>query len=746
MLERIGCWIARRHWAVIIAWVVVLVALGAWASGHSGKPVDQFAIPGVQSQEALDLLQRDFPAAAGTSAQVVFQAPSGKLTDAANAAAIGATVANLQKLPNVSSVSNPLSPQPVSITFDEGKPQLETALTLLNGDATVGYAVTSFSTGIGSTEQATDTYEQIVVATQPARAAGLSVNYGGPITDAGNAPQSTVSDHADQLGLLMAVVILLIALGSAASMSVPIGVAIVAVTTATMVADILMSSFTIGTVAPILGTMIGLGVGIDYSLFIVSRHRQNLADGMEVEASIGKAVRTSGSAVLFAGVTVCIALCGLYFVGIPYVTTLGIVASMFVLITVITALTLVPALLGAYGHRINAGRLHHHDETANTHKTLSARWAGETSKHPVVFASLSLVFLLALALPLTSIDLGFTDDGNAAVGSTQRTAYDLTVQNFGAGINGPLVIAVDLPPITSENSVAVLQAFGRLLTAVKATPGVASVSLPIPNNFPSTANPTAYPTAAIVSVVASTAPNDPATTALVGTLRDTTIPTALAGSAIPSGQVYVGGTTALLIDLTSAIKARLIPFVGGVIVMAMVLLMMVFRSLFVPVKAAVMNLLSIGSALGLVVLVFNHGVGSGIIGLAGTVPIVAFVPVMMFAVLFGLSMDYEVFLLSRIKEIHDETGDNRQSVVTGLATTARVITAAALIMISVFLSFVTNPDPTVKMIGFGMAVAVFLDATIVRMVLVPSSMELAGRANWWIPAWLDRVLPHINVD
>ncbi len=746
MLDRLGRWAARRHWQVIIGWAVILVALGGWAAGHSGKPVDVFAIPGVQSQEALDLLQRDFPAAAGTSAQVVFHTSAGKLTDPANAAAINQTVANLQKLPSASSVSNPLQPQPVSISFDQGNPKLETATTLLNTDATVGYAVTSFSTGLGSAAQAATLYDQVVAATGPAQAAGLGVDFGGPVADAGNAPQSTLSEHADQIGLAMAVIILLLALGSAASMSVPIMVAVIAVTTSTMIVDILMTTFTIGTVAPILGTMIGLGVGIDYSLFIVSRHRQNLADGMEVEESIGNAIKTSGSAVLFAGVTVCIALCGLYFVAIPYVTTLGVVASMFVLITVITALTLVPALLGAYGPRINAGRIHHHDETGDTHKTLSARWANETSRHPVVFALASFVFLVMLALPLRSIDLGFTDDGNAPVGSTQRNAYDLTVANFGAGINGPLIVAVDLPTITPQNSVAVLQAFGELSTAIKATPGVASVSLPIPNNFPTTANPSAYPTAAIISVVPASAPNDAATTALVGTLRDTTIPKGLEGTAIPASQVYVGGSTALLIDLTSAIKAKLVPFIGGVILMAMLLLMMVFRSLFVPVKAAIMNLLSIGAALGIVVMIFNWGWGNGVIGLSGTVPIVAFVPVMMFAVLFGLSMDYEVFLLSRIKEIHDETGDNRQSVVTGLATTARVITAAALIMISVFLSFVTNPAPTVKMIGLGMAVAVFIDATIVRMVLVPSSMELAGKANWWIPRWLDKILPHINID
>jgi RND superfamily putative drug exporter len=300
--------------------------------------------------------------------------------------------------------------------------------------------------------------------------------------------------------------------------------------------------------------------------------------------------------------------------------------------------------------------------------------------------------------------------------------------------------------VNQGNGLQILQAFGKLDAAIKATPGVAQVSLPIPNNFPSQANPNAVPTAAIVQVVPSTAPNTDATTELVNNLRSTVIPQSLQGSAISPSQVFVGGQTATLIDLTAAIKDRLFLFIGAVILGAFLLLMMVFRSIFVPFQAAIMNLLSIAATYGVVVAIFQWGWGKGIIGLSTTVPIVAFVPVMMFAVLFGLSMDYEVFLISRIKEEYNKSGDNRDSVVTGLASTARVITAAAMIMIAVFLSFVPSPDPTVKMIGLGMAVAVLVDATIVRMMLVPSTMELAGKANWWFPGWLDKILPRIKVE
>jgi RND superfamily putative drug exporter len=746
VLFRLGRFCARRHWPVLIAWAVAVIALGVIEAAHHGEPIDKFTIPGSQSQQALDLLAKDFPAASGTGAIVVYQAKTGTLNDPANKAAIDQTVTNLKAIPGVGSANSPFDPTPTGIAFNEGNPQLQTANQNINAAGTIGYSSVSFTSPLTGADQAADLYKQLTAAAQPAVNAGLNVQFGGAVTDAANAPPPGVSQYSELIGLVFAVVILLIVFGSATSMAVPIGVALVAVATSHNIVNILMASITIGSVAPILGSMIGLGVGIDYSVFIVSRHRQNLAEGMEVEDSIAHAMGTSGSAVLFAGIAVCIALLGLVVVGIPYVFELGYIASLFVAVTMLAALTFVPALLGALGPKINSGRIHKHDETGPQHETLSARWAGETAKRPVLFLVLGLVIMLALAAPVRSMQLGFTDDGNVSPELTQAKAYTLLTDNFGPGQNGPLILAVDLPEVSQNNGGQIIQAFSQLSQAIKSTPGVASVSLPIPNNFPSQASPNAVPTAAIMQIVPTTAPNADATADLVRTLRTEVIPKALNGSAINPSQAYLGGQTATLIDLADALKAKLAMFIGLVILGAFLLLMMVFRSILVPATAAIMNLLSIAASYGVIVLIFQWGWGKNLIGLSTTVPVVAFVPVMMFAVLFGLSMDYEVFLLSRIREIYNETGDNRQSVVSGLAATARVITAAALIMISVFLSFVPNPDPTVKMIGLGMAVAVLLDSTIVRMMLVPSSMELAGKANWWLPKWLDKILPHIKVE
>ncbi|MGZ4759978.1 MAG: MMPL family transporter [Acidimicrobiales bacterium] len=718
MLERLGRGAARHHWAVIGAWVVVAIVLGVVAGRSGGHTKDVFTIPGTQSQQAFDVLQERFPQANGATAQVVFHSTSGPLTGTAEAAAVTATVANLQKVPNVLTATNP-----TEATFAAN----------LSQDQTIGYATVAFDGEVTALPKAT--FDDLQAAAEPARQAGIDVQYGGAVVDYFNQPQSTISEHADEIGILIAMVILLVALGSVVSMAVPISLALFALGCSTMLLTILEAHITIGQVAPILGTMISLGVGIDYSLFIVSRHRQNLAAGMDVEASVGRSLATSGSAVLFAAITVCIALCGLALIRIPYVTTLGFSAALYVAVTVTAAMTLLPAMLGLLGHKLNSLAIHHREEP-DPSTTLAAKWAHQVARRPIVFCVISLVILLTLAAPLFRIELGFTSDSSAPSDTTQRQAYDLMVTGFGPGVNGPLLVAVALPQAATPGSPEQTALTG-LSSAIAATPGVRSASAPIPNSDG---------TAAIIEVVPTTAPTDPATADLVHALRDDTVPKAVSGGPIAASDVAVGGSTASYIDLTNLIKARLFPFIGGVILGAFLLLMMVFRSLFVPFKAAVMNMLSIGAAYGFVVAVFQWGWGKELIGLQETVPIVAFVPVMMFAILFGLSMDYEVFLLSRIREDFQRTGDSHTSVVNGLASTARVITSAALIMISVFLSFVTNPSPTVKMIGLGMAVAVFVDATIVRMMLVPATMELAGRWNWWIPAWLDRILPNINVD
>ncbi len=560
--------------------------------------------------------------------------------------------------------------------------------------------------------------------------------FGGPAVDFVQ-QQTAPKNHADEIGLLAAVIILLFVFGTVVAAFLPLSIALIGVTIATLILTVIATVLTVGTVAPILGTMIGIGVGIDYSLLIVSRFRQERDDGLEVHDAIGVAIGTAGSASLFAGMCVAIALCGLYIAGVPYVSTLGFSAAMFVAVMVVAALTLLPALLGILGPHIDRLRVLPKRKRVKAEGTgFWYRWGHEVARRAWWFVVASLIVLLLLATPMLSMRLGFTTDADADAGSTQRTAYDLISDGFGSGQNGPLLLTISLPNATSADAAAELAAAEKLLMAVEATKGVESVSPPLTNPAKD---------AAVALAVPSTAPNAPATQQLIRTLRSDVIPGATKGTVL-AGRVYVGGVTAELVDLTDRINARLIWCIGAVVLAAFFLLMMVFRSILVPLKAAIMNLLSIGAAYGVIVAVFQWGWGKGVIGLHETIPIVAFVPLMMFAILFGLSMDYEVFLLSRIREEYNASGNNREAVAIGLAKTARVITSAALIMIAVFLSFVTSPEPTVKMIGLGLAVAVAVDATIVRLMLVPATMELLGNANWWLPGPLARVLPHINVE
>ena len=579
-----------------------------------------------------------------------------------------------------------------------------------------------------------DTFTRLEAAARPATAAGVQVAFGGGVTDFFNNPPA---GNADTIGLLVAVIILLLAFGSVIAMSLPIGTALFGLAVGLSLISLLAAVTTIGTVAPILGTMIGLGVGIDYSLFILTRHRQNLVGGMPMSDSIGLANGTAGQAVLFAGSTVVIAICGLALAGIPYVTWLGLTSALVVLVMMAAAVTLIPALLGLVGEHIN--RVHaprvRHAHRGHDHPSLTggrshgwARWARLVSRHRWAAMLGSLAVLLVLASPLLSMRLGQVDDGSAPSTSTQRRAYELISQGFGPGFNGPLVLAVALPHPGD---------LGPADAVAAATTKVPGVRVAPPQLSPTTR------TAAVVIAVPPSSPQSAATESLVNELRNQVLPPAVHGT---GAQVYVGGITAGFIDLGQRIQDRLPIFIGAVILLSFVLLMMVFRSVFVPLKAAIMNLLSIGAAFGVIVAVFQWGWLAGLVGISQTTPIVAYVPMMMFAILFGLSMDYEVFLLSRIREEYSETHDNLDSVIDGLSVTARVVTSAALIMISVFLGFVANPEPTVKMFGLGLAVAVFVDATIVRLVLVPATMELLGDANWWLPGWLDKILPSIRIE
>jgi len=718
MLEHLGRAAARHKWWFVIAWLVAAVAVGVLAKGLDGQETDNFRIPGAQSQQALDLLIHDFPSASGQSASVVFQSDAG-ITSPKVQPAIAESVANLEKLPHVVSVTDPYGPLGPAIISKNGR------ITLV----TVQFDVVA-------QQLPKDIYDQITTATAPAADAGVRLAYGGAVIDYSHQPPQ---GNADLIGLLAAVVVLLFAFGSVVAMGLPITTALFGLAIGFSVIKIVAAFTDIGTLAPTLAQMIGLGVGIDYSLFIVSRYRENRALGMDIESAIGRSVATAGSAVLFAGTTVVIAICGLAVAGIPYVARLGYMSGLMVLVMMTAALTLLPAALAIVGDKIDKFKvpslMHHadrakaagHPDPVSPRSTVWEKWAHLVASHAWPFAVLAVAILLALAWPVISMRLGESDDGNLPSSSTQRQAFDMIAVGFGQGANGPLLVVVSLP---QPNDGAPADA---VAAAVKKTPGVAEVAPPqiSPNGK-----------VAQIAVIPTSAPDSEATANLVGTLRNTVLPQAIGDS---GAKAYVGGLTATFIDIGDRISGRLLYFILAVVLLSFLLLMLVFHSILVPLTAAVMNLLSVGAAYGVTVAVFQWGWMKGLVGLQSTVPITAFVPMMMFAVLFGLSMDYQVFLLTRVREEYDKTGDTRLGVVRGLARTARVITSAALIMIFVFGAFVLNPTPEVKMFGLGLAVAVLVDATIVRMMLVPATMEILGDANWWFPKWLS-FLPRLDLE
>ncbi len=698
-------------------WIVAAVGIVALAGALDGQFSDNFRIPNTQSQEALDLLERDFPSAAGDSALVVFDTKDG-ITDPSAEPAISASVTALGKIPHVTTVTNPYGP-------------VGSAFISKSGD--IAIVTVQFDTKAQNLPK--DVFQQLEDATAPATKAGVDVAYGGAVTDYADQPPS---GNADLIGLLAAVIILLFAFGSVVAMGLPILTALFGLGVGISLVHVIASFTEIGTVAPVLATMIGLGVGIDYSLFIVTRYRENLATGLDVEAAVGRSVATAGSAVLFAGTTVVIAICGLLVSGIPYVARLGYMAGLVVAVMMLAALTFLPAIIGAVGHGIDRWKvpslLHHPDRAVREGRdpeppagSVWERWATLVARHAWPFAIFAVVILLVIAMPVLSMRLGESDDGNLPKSTTQRQAYDLVAKGFGPGTNGPLVVVVQLP---SSGDAAVL---ADVSSALEKTPGVQAV-------LPAQTSPNGA--VAQIAVLPTTAPDSAQTADLVGTLRSSVLPAAVGTS---GAQAYVGGVTASFIDIGDRISSRLPYFIGAVVLLSFILLLLVFHSVLVPLTAAVMNLLSVAAAYGATVAVFQWGWAKGLVGLESTVPIVPFVPMMMFAVLFGLSMDYQVFLLTRVREEYDKSGDTRQGVVQGLARTARVITSAALIMIFVFGAFVLNPTPEVKMFGLGLAFAVLVDATIVRMMLVPSIMEILGDANWWFPKWLG-FLPRLDIE
>jgi RND superfamily putative drug exporter len=697
LLFRLGRSSARHPFRVIGLWLVAAFAVVALQGVAGGTFDDSFRVPGVESQRAADVLHDRFPTHAGQSARIVLHVGDGRLDDAGRSETVDRARAQLATGHDVAAVTDPV----------------------LSPDGRTAYVDVAYTV-----DKLTATHlDDATSAADVARAAGVQTELTGALA------QLHKDDPSSELiGIGVAVIVLLVAFGSVVAMGLPLLTAILGLFVGASAVGVLSAVMDVPEFSLILCMMIGLGVGIDYALFIVTRHRQNLHDGMSVEDAAGTANATAGQAVLFAGTTVVIAILGLFVAGLPAITSMGVAVALVVVVAMAAAVTLLPGLLGLAGTKIDKLSIHRRSHVAKpAHATFSGRWANHVGSHPLRYAVLSFVALCLVAVPVLSMQIGTPDDGNAAGHTTQRKAYDLLADGFGPGFNGPIQVVVQVPASDGVAAVALLQ------DALVADPGVAAVTAPVFNDARDTAMLTVNPT---------TAPQDARTDALVRHLRTDVVPAAVAGT---DAEVLLTGQ-AMVTDLTERINSRLPLFIAAIVAMSFVLLMLVFRSVLVPLKAAMMNLLSIAAAYGVIVAVFQWGWGNELIGMDHTMPINPFAPLMMFAILFGLSMDYEVFLLSRIREEYVRTGDNHASVVKGLSSTARVISSAALIMMSVFAAFVLGDDPNAKLFGVGLAVAVLLDATLVRMVLVPATMSLVGRANWWLPAWLDRILPHLDLE
>ena len=707
LLYRLGHWSVRRRRRVLAAWLTVLIGVGVLAGAFGGSTSDEFSIPGTESQRAMDLLEERFPEQSGSSARLVFASPDETpLTDPELQAAVADTLATAADAPEVVEVSDPFTTGAVSA---EG----------LIAFADVGYATPANEVS----EEAAEALDEIVAHGE---AAGLQVEIGGDV-----GPMEEMGHTSEMIGLGVAIIVLLLSFGSLVAMGLPIATALIGVGIATTGMTLLAGFTDLSATAPVLATMLGLAVGIDYALFIVTRHRQNLAEGHDVEESAARANATAGGAVVFAGLTVVIALSGLFVIGIPFLTVMGLGAAVTVLLAVAIAITLLPALLGFAGHNIDRWRIGRArtGSAAESHNTISARWSRSVVARPGVALAVGLVFMLLLAAPMLSMRLGMPDAGTSPTDTTRRQAYDLLAEGFGPGFNGPLTLVVDASEATDPEA-----ALGQVVSEVGDDPGVQIVSPPVPNGDGDTA---------IIPVIPETSPSSEDTSELVHHLRSDVLDPLAAETGL---DVSVAGTTALLIDVSDKMAAALPVFMALVIGLTMVLLLAVFRSLLVPVKAAIAILLSIGASFGVLVAIFQWGWLSQLVGVEESVPIISFLPMLMFAVLFGLSMDYEVFIVSRIREDYVRTRKARDSVLSGLTSSARVITAAALIMISVFASFALTDDPTTKMLGIGFSVAVLLDATVVRMVIVPATMALFGDGAWRLPRWLDRLLPELDVE
>jgi putative drug exporter of the RND superfamily len=697
IVRRIGDASARRPWVTIGAWAVAAAIVIGLAGTAGGAFVDDLVAPGSQSEEAMALLKERFPEAARGSAMAVFAAPEGERLER-HRPAIDAAVARIANVEHVVRVVDPFTAGTVS---PDGR----------SGFAEIAFDQTSTALG-------PEPLAAIADAMEPARAAQVTAELGG---DAAFINAETPTSGTEAAGLLAALVVLVVAFGTIMAALVPIALTLVAVATGLGGITLLATTMDVSSAAPTIGAMIGLGVGIDYALLIMARYREHRAAGQDNPTALSHAIGSAGSAVLIAGGTVVVAMAALALTGLGVLASIGLSTSLVVLFAVATALTLLPALLSLLGNRIDAGRLVGRQRPVKpAEATAWWRLAHHVAGRPWPYLAVALAVLLALAAPALQMETGFPDAGDDPTSTTHRRAYDLLADGFGPGFNAPLLLVADL-----RRQGADAQTIAALAERIAADPGIAMVGEPQTSPAGDTV---------VLPVIPTTAPADAETSRTLQRLRD-----------LVPANVAVSGLTAMTDDLTEQLADTLPIFIAAILAASFLLLMVVFRSIAVPLKAAVMNLLSIGGAYGVVVAVFQWGWLKDLFNLEQTYPIVSPLPTIFFAVLFGLSMDYEVFLLSRIREAYDATGDNAESVARGTAATGRVITSAALIMTVVFLSFVANPSALVKMIGVGLSTAIVLDATIVRMVLVPATMALLGRANWWLPRWLDRCLPHMKM-
>jgi RND superfamily putative drug exporter len=705
-------WCSRHRKIILVLWLVALIGSFAATRAAGTNFSTKFQLPNTQSAEALSLLQKDFPAASGSSDQIVLHATSGTLRGAAVAARTQRMLQQVATLPHVRSVASPFTAA--------GAGQI-------SKNGTVAFATVIFDEQTQSLPKAA--VKRVITTAQAAGDSQLQVALGGPDIENAEAQSSSDSTLA---GVVLALIVLGLAFGALFAAFLPLITALIAIGVGYSLTGLLSHLFSIASFATILGVLIGLGVGVDYALLIVTRHRSGLKAGRDVEDATVNAVNTAGRAVFFAGITVCIALLGQFALGVSFLYGIAVSAALTVALTMLASLTLLPALLGFFGMKVLSRRQRAQLRATGPVDEESTgfwhRWATAIERRPVLPAVAALAVVIVIALPIFSLRLGLDDAGSDPSGTTTHQAYDLLAEGFGPGFSGPLLLVAELPTPASEAS------FAALTRTLARQPGVVSVS-------PAIASPSGQ--VAIADLYPATSPQSAQTAALLTRLRSDVIPKAQAGTGIT---ILVGGATAIQTDFAHILSSKLILFIGVVVLLGFLLLMAVFRSLLVPLVASAMNLLSVGAALGLMNAVFSWGWGHSLFGISTTAPVEVFVPVLLISILFGLSMDYEVFLVSRMHEEWIRTGDNHRAVTLGQAATGRVITAAAAIMILIFASFALGPSIVIKQFGLGLAGAIIIDAFLIRTMVVPALMHLSGNANWWLPRWLDRAIPHLNVE